>query len=246
MAFEAILSEGSAAPRSWRRVTIIASLVVHAAALLVGVVHSLWQVDEMPMPSVEVTLTNSAPPPPPPPPARKKATPKRRTVKKVVQPEPEALVQPKETPAPEPEEQLEPEEDAVGGVVGGVEGGVVGGVLGGAPVAPPPPPPPKKKGPGIVSARIARGQLLINPSDPRYRVDLPPMLARTGETYTALLLVCVSNRGNVTGVRVLQSAGPALDPQFPRVLSRWRYRPLMMNGRPTPFCYRLRYQVSGR
>ena len=108
------------------------------------------------------------------------------------------------------------------------------------------PPKKKKKGPKMVSARIARGQLLINPHDPRYRVDLPAPLARTGRIYTALLLVCVSAQGRVTGVRVLQSAGPALDPQFPNVLGRWRYKPLLINRRPTPFCYRLRYRVSGR
>lgn len=246
MAFEAILSERAVAPRSWRRVTIAVSLAAHAAALVAGIVHSLWQVDEMPMPSIEVTLADSVPPPPPPPPpARKKSQPKAQTTRKIVEPNPQALVQPKDTPQA-PEQEPEPDGNEPEGVVGGVEGGVVGGVVGGVPAPPPPPPPPPKKGPEMVSARIARGQLLINPSDPRYRVDLPPALARTGETFTALLLVCVSAQGSVTGVRVLSSAGPALDPQFPRVLRRWRYRPLLMNGRPTPFCYRLRYQVSGR
>ena len=98
----------------------------------------------------------------------------------------------------------------------------------------------------MVPTRVARGQLLINPNDPRYRVKLPAALARTGETYTAMLLICVSARGRVTGVRVLKSAGPALDPQFPQVIGRWRYKPLLINRRPTPFCYRLRYRISGR
>ena len=247
MAFEGILSQPAAAPRSWRRVTIAGSLLAHVAALLVGAVYSLWQLDEMPLPAIEVTLTDSAPPPPPPPPpARKPRVHKAKTFTKPPEPEPNALIQPEESPKDQPKEEKEEEEDegAVGGVVGGVRGGVVGGVLGGTPR--PPPPPAKKKGPEMVSARIARGRLLINPSDPRYRVDLPAPLARTGEVYTALLLVCVSSRGSVTGVRVLRSAGPALDPQFPRVLGRWRYKPLLRNGRPTAFCYRLRYRVAGR
>jgi hypothetical protein len=58
----------------------------------------------------------------------------------------------------------------------------VGGVLG----APPPPQPPKPTGPKIVSASVGRGQLLIDPNAERYRVKLRLVLARSGDTYTAL------------------------------------------------------------
>jgi len=60
------------------------------------------------------------------------------------------------------------------------------------------------------------------------------------------LRVCVDARGSVTDVRVLRSAGPALDSQFPTVLRRWRYRPMKVDGQPVPFCYLLRYEVSAR
>jgi protein TonB len=130
-----------------------------------------------------------------------------------------------------------------GGVAGGVEGGVLGGVVG---APPPPPPPPKPTGPKMLSAKLGRGQLLINPNDERYRVKLPPPLARSGETYVAMLKVCVSAQGSVTSVQLMKSATPAVDSQFPSVIGRWRYRPLMADGVPTPFCYPLRYEVSGR
>jgi len=129
-------------------------------------------------------------------------------------------------------------------VVGGVPGGVVGGVVG-APT-PPPPPPPKPAGPKLVSPSVGRGQLLIDPNAEPYRVKLPLVLARSGETYTAMLRLCVSPEGRVTSVQVLKGAGAALDSQFPSVIGRWRYRPLLADGVPTPFCYLLRYEVSGR
>ena len=46
MAFEAILSEQRAKPKGWRRATFVVSVALHVAALLAGVVHSLWQVDD--------------------------------------------------------------------------------------------------------------------------------------------------------------------------------------------------------
>ena len=110
----------------------------------------------------------------------------------------------------------------------------------------PPPPPPKPNGPKLVSAKLGRGQLLIDPNDERYRVKLPPPLARSGETYVAMLKVCVSAQGTVTSVQLMKSATPAIDGQFPSVIGRWRYRPLIADGAPTPFCYPLRYEVSGR
>ena len=251
MAFEAILQQEQAKPKRWRRATLIVSLAVHVVALSAALVHSVWQVEEMPMPSLQVTLTAAVPPPPPPPPpAARKASGESQPKKHSVEPKPQELQVPKEVPKeqPKPEAQVEGAVDngepngQVGGQVGGVQGGVVGGVLG----APPPPPAPKPTGPKIVSASVGRGQLLIDPNSERYRVKLPLALARTGDTYTAMLKLCVSAEGGVTSVQVLKGAGAALDGQFPSVMGRWRYRPLIVDGVPTPFCYLLRYEVSGR
>lgn len=252
MAFEAILQQQQAKPKRWRRAMFTISVALHALALTAAVVHSVWQVEEMPMPSLQVTLTAAVPPPPPPPPpAARKAASETKPKTRPVEPKTQELVVPKETPKEQPKPEAEAsnagENDGEpagvpGGVTGGLPGGVVGGVLG----APPPPPPPKPSGPKIVSAKVGRGQLLIDPNAERYRVKLPTALARTGETYTAMLRLCVSAAGNVTGVQLLKGAGPAIDAQFPSVLSRWRYRPLLADGVATPFCYLLRYEVSGR
>ena len=64
MAFEAILDQarGTAAarPTRRRRIMLTVSLAVHAAALLVGIAWSFWQVDELPLPHVSVTLGRGA------------------------------------------------------------------------------------------------------------------------------------------------------------------------------------------
>ncbi|HKO46666.1 MAG TPA: hypothetical protein VJV79_03035 [Polyangiaceae bacterium] len=254
MAFEAILQEQHAKPGRWRRATLIGSIALHIVALFAAVVHSVWQVEEMPMPSLQVTLTAAVPPPPPPPPppaAARKPSSESRPKTRPVEPKPQELVVPKDTPKEQPKAEARTESAAddgetngqVGGQIGGVPGGVVGGVLG---APPPPPPPPKPTGPKIVSASVGRGQLLIDPNAERYRVKLPLALARSGETYTAMLRLCVSAEGGVTSVQVLKGAGAALDGQFPSVMGRWRYRPLIVDGVATPFCYLLRYEVSGR
>jgi periplasmic protein TonB len=249
MAFEAILQQQQAKPKRWRRTTLIGSVALHAVVLSAALVHSVWQVEEMPMPSLQVTLTAAVPPPPPPPPPAARKASDSRPKTRPVEPKHE-LVVPKDAPKeqPKPEAQAEGADNGeangqVGGQVGGVSGGVVGGVLG---APPPPPPPPKPTGPKIVSASVGRGQLLIDPNAERYRVKLPLALARSGETYTAMLRLCVSAEGGVTSVQVLKGAGAALDGQFPSVMGRWRYRPLIVDGVPTPFCYLLRYEVSGR
>lgn len=242
MAFEGILSQPDSKPRTWRRWMLGVSLGLHGAALVAGAVHSIWQVDELPMPQVQVTLVAAAPPPPPPPPppARKTVT---KTKTKSVQSKPNVLTQPTETPKEPPKEEPAEEEDE--GVEGGVEGGVAGGVVGGV-VGNQPPPPPKNTPPPMLSPKVARGLLLIDPSADAYRVKVPPALARSGMRHVANVIMCVSAQGTVTSVRLVKGAGPAIDGQIPSVLRRWRYRPRMVDGQPQPFCYPLRYEISAR
>lgn len=243
MAFEAILDQArgtaTARPTRRRRIMLTVSLGVHVAALLVGVAWSFWQVDELPLPQVAVTLAGAPPPPPPPPPASHgaKTKPKVKPTPKV-----EQLVQPQEHPKDQPkQEEKEEEASEAGGVEGGVKGGVQGGVVGGVLGAPVP-----TNAPRMLAPQIGKGLLLIDPNEEQYRVKLPPALERSGTTLTAIVRVCVSAQGAVTDVKILRGAGPAIDPQIPTVLARWRYRPFTLNGQPTPFCYPLRYEISAR
>jgi protein TonB len=49
-----------------------------------------------------------------------------------------------------------------------------------------------------------------------------------------ILEATVSDKGNVTDVRVLRSQ-PLLDKAAVDAVRQWRYQPLQLNGRATPF-----------
>lgn len=98
--------------------------------------------------------------------------------------------------------------------------------------------------PRVLPSKVAHGLLRINPNSDAYRVRPPGALDRSGQAFRATVKICVGADGGVSNVSVLRSAGPAIDSQIPAVLSRWRYRPFLDAGRPTPFCYTLAYEIS--
>jgi hypothetical protein len=100
--------------------------------------------------------------------------------------------------------------------------------------------------PKSLSTQAARQQLLIDPNDEQYKVRLTPALEQAGMNFWAVLKICVSPQGNVTDVKIVRPADPAIDSQFPSLIGRWRYRPYMVDGRPTAFCYLLRYEIDTR
>ncbi len=101
-------------------------------------------------------------------------------------------------------------------------------------------------GPRVVASKVGHRQLLTNPSSQAARIRVPQVLQRSGQTFGATVNLCVSGAGQVTKVSILRSAGPALDPQITRALSGWRYRPLVEDGKSTPFCYVLNYQLDAQ
>jgi hypothetical protein len=227
MAFEGVLAAERSAPKRWLRLMVGVSLGIHVTALAVGVAYSFWRIDEVPMPSVAVTLVGSAPPPPPPPPAKRHSTPKPKPrVDK-----PHTLVQPTEA--------AQKQKGDSGGRDDGVEGGMSEGDGSAIPSGP-------AVAPKMIQAQNARALLLINPNVDPYVVRLPAALRRGDATFTADCYICVSAEGKVTSVRVVRGADPAIDAQIPTVLGRWRYRPYILNGKPVPFCWPLRYQIATR
>jgi periplasmic protein TonB len=236
MAFEAILSGQKAAPSGWRRIIMTFSVLLHAIALAIGAGYSIWQVEEMAMPSVEVTLSMAPPPPPPPPPPPKKSATKKT---KPVDPKPKAIVAPTETPKdtpPAPPE--EPEEDDDGGQEGGVIGGIAGGIVGGTA-----PPPPKSTGPKLLTTKAGHSLLAINPLVRPYKVNIPEEYVARGDEYVAQIRICVNPDGSVANVKILRPSIPVIDLQIPQVIPRWRYKPYLVEGKPSAFCYPMNYRV---
>lgn len=217
------------------------SVLLHALALAAGVAHSVWQVEEMAMPAIEVTLSMAPPPPPPPPPPPKRKSSKPKT--KPTEVKPKTIVAPTETAkAEEPEaaeeESSEDEEGEDEGEEGGVVGGVVGGIVGGT--APPPPP---SSGPKLLSTKAGHSLLAINPQRRPYKVNVPEEYVSRGDEYVTQVRICVSPQGAVSSVKILRPSIPAIDLQIPRVLSLWKYKPFIVDGRPAAFCYPMNYRV---
>ena len=75
-------------------------------------------------------------------------------------------------------------------------------------------------------------------------MKLPPSLARAEMKLSAVVKMCVSAEGRVADLKLLKSADPAIDPQIPAVLGKWRYKPLVVDGRAVPFCYVLQYEIA--
>ena len=239
MAFEAILSQQQARPsgkfgslKVWVTTFVV---LLHAIGLAFLIVQSIWHVDELPMPAIEVTLSVA----PPPPPAKRSSTKKTKPIEK-----PKVITAPKETPKAEPEPAKEEEKDddqgQEGGVEGGVAGGVIGGVLGG--VAPPP---PKSTGPKLLSAKAGHSLLAINPQIRPYKVNVPEEYVARGDEFVDTISICVAANGSVASVKILKPSGnPAIDMQIPKVIPLWKYRPYIVDGQPQGFCYNMNYRVK--
>jgi TonB family protein len=92
----------------------------------------------------------------------------------------------------------------------------------------------------------ARHHLLIDPSSPDNRPIVPAPYFANGRRYQASLLVCVSEEGNVTHVKLVRGTSvPLIDEQLPAVIARWRYAPFLIDGKPAKICYPLNYALGG-
>jgi protein TonB len=235
--FEAVASP---ARRGQQFFTLAVSGIAHIAALAFLVVLPLLYItDQLPDPPdvMAFVVDAPAPPPPPPPPPPPAAQQRRDPVKPKVQPEavrtpaPPAPVEAPKAIAPEPLPAVPVQE--FGGVEGGVIGGIAGGVVGGVPTMPlpppPPPPPPMPAQPIRVGGDI-EAPTLVHRVNPEY-----PSIAVSGKIEGVVILeATVDERGAVEDVRVLRSH-PLLDRAAVDAVKQWRYKPLQLNGRATPF-----------
>jgi protein TonB len=217
----------------------VVSVAVHSAVLSAAILLPLLVAsDKLPVvPTMMAFVANPVAPPPPPPPPPPKAAARAAEAKPVPTAASNPDAAPIEAPSAITPEPLFPGEDAFG-VEGGVEGGVAGGTLGGivgglvdtpAPPPPPPPAPPAPQQPVRIGGQINAPELLhrVEPVYP----DLAVM-AKVGGT--VILEAVVASDGTVETVKVLRTV-KFLDQAAIDAVKQWRYRPLVLNGVPTPF-----------
>lgn len=239
--FDTIVNRSSGLPRQ-RWTTTVLSALGHVALMMVFVLSTLYATDVLPEPRESMQYFIAAPvPPPPPPPPPPAPEPEPRRVKPV------AVKAPARRPAPviakapvaaptEAPPSITPETGLEGGEFtpaaiepgfeNGVAGGVAGGILGGIVTAPPPPPPaaPVRVGGDISAPR------LIHRVDPEY----PDLAVRAQIEGMVILEATVDRTGAVSDTRILRSHG-VLDEAAMDAVREWRYEPLLLNGKPTPF-----------
>jgi protein TonB len=241
--FETIVNPSSGVPRQ-RWTTTALSAVGHAAVMIVLVLSTLYATDTLPEPPETMAFFVSAPTPPPPPPAPPVAEPEpKRVAPAVTKPTPVRRSAPVVAKAPiaapvEAPDSITPETGLEGGEFAaaaieagfenGVPGGVAGGILGGF-VTSPPPPPPARVTPVRVGGEISTPRL-IRRVDPEY----PPIAVSALIEGMVILEATVDATGVVKDTRVLRSHG-VLDEAAIDAVQQWRYEPLLLNGKPTPF-----------
>lgn len=222
-----------------RGLSFAASLGLHSIILAAVIAVPLLIEDVLPEPDQAirgffVAPPDVAPPPPPPPPP----APSARSAARPPAPRPQPQQQEPRFVAPieVPEEvKAEPEDlfdlgvegGVPGGVEGGVPGGVLGGVVGGLPQAALPPPAAAAL---VRVGGVIRAPKLIDSPRPEY----PPLATQARVSALLILEAEVGPDGRVRDVKVLRGH-PLFDETVVATVRRWRYKPLLLNGVPTPF-----------
>ena len=239
--FNTIVNPSSGVPRQ-RWTTTVLSAMAHLVVMIAIVFSTLYATDVLPQPRDTMAFFIAAPlpaPPPPPPPAAAVVEPARKATAAVrrapARPAPIVAKAPVAAPveAPDtiaPETGLEGGEFVPAGIdagfEGGLAGGVAGGIVGGVEFAPPPPPPaaPVRIGGAISAPR------LIHRVGPEY----PSVAVAARIQGIVILEATVDTMGLVTDARVLRS-NSVLDDAALDAVRQWRYEPLQLNGKATPF-----------
>ena len=75
---------------------------------------------------------------------------------------------------------------------------------------------------------------------------LPEGLRASRVNEAVLFEICVSEKGTIESVTVPDAGGGVLVSALRTAIWSWRYRPLLINGSPAPFCHstRIRYEYS--
>jgi len=227
------------------RVLWAASLLFHAAIIVLLIVVPLLRSDVLPTPVHETRAFFAAPaslavPLPPPPPAAAPPAPLRsasRPSAPVSRPATPSFTAPVDVPEPAVAAAADPGlaatvEDThagpgeAGGVPGGTAGGLPGGVVGGVVGAVPAPPAP------VVPVRV--GGEIREPKKIRHVSPIYPDLAVAAHVKGTVILEClVSPQGRVTDVKLMHGI-PLLNESAMDAVKQWMYTPTLKDGVPVP------------
>lgn len=243
--------------RGWFSLPV--AIAIHLAAFATFSFASYWDVAEMPdPPTMDVFYVSMAPPPPPPAlgtgrPPEKEVVEKKAVVeeKPLVADQP---VQPSDTPAELPSSTSDVVSDvatdlpAWGDPNGVKEGGVPhggdpdfgvpfsngdGGPSTGSGTGDSEPE-RKDDEPIVVGGAVLKPEILVK-TQPRYTE-----LARRAKVQGSVLLKAViDERGIVTDLRVLKPLPMGLDQAAIDAVSRWRFKPATLHGRPVKVYFNL-------
>jgi protein TonB len=234
MAFEAFMRGSRGRWSRRRRVTVVISVALHAALLVVGATHSVWSVEELesppmviirppPPPTVApVKVSLNEPPNPPSGPDRN-----RGGIRSPDRPQPKAP--PPVTPIATRPPGLASDSDEPETGYDTKPG------IGTGPDTPGPHDERNDVPPGGVKSlptEIARHQVLHGPLP-----HLPPALKQLGAEHQVTLRVCVSTVGTVVSTTPIRATLAAVSETVAETVRTWRYKPYAINGRPVPFCY---------
>jgi periplasmic protein TonB len=224
--FEDSLMESAGRIRTNQKWTTPLSFLVQA--LLVGVLILIPLIITEGLPTRLLMAAVMAPPPPPPPPPP--PAPKIEHVQRVSEIVNGELRTPSRIPKKvqmiQEDEAPPPSSGVVGGVVGGVPGGSTGGVIGGLVASTAPPPKVATPQKLRISSGVADGNKLSG-NDPVY-----PQMARIAHVQGDVVLQAViSKQGTIENLRAI-SGHPILIQAAVDAVSRWRYKPWVLNGEP--------------
>jgi protein TonB len=201
--------------------TLVVSMVVHVALVVLLLVVPLYALGALPgirvVPEFIAVTPAKVPEPPPPPSVTRN-------------PQPSTDVAPDAAPTSAPD-RIEPEAPSVvRGVPVAGPPGVDGGLPGAEPLPAPPslPPPPAKRVP------LRQGGDIRPPQKTRHVAPIYPSIARENRVQGVVILEAVIDEtGRVTNVRVLRSI-PLLDQAATQAVRQWQFAPTLLNGEPVP------------
>jgi protein TonB len=245
-AFAEVMLEDTSAHHRRSALDWVAAIGVHVVILAALLILPLYFTTGLNFQKVNLTYLAPPPPlaaPPPAPMASSAATaPARVTPVRVYTPG--KLTAPTFIPKAimaTPGSATAPLDEALMGVPGGVPGGQVGGVLGGVLNGVPPPAPPVAEGPKVpvrVGGNVKPPRLLFGP-EPNY-----PVLAKQARLSGVVVIEAVIDEyGKVTGMRAI-SGQPMLIPAALSAVSKRRYEPTVLDGKPTPIDLRVEISFS--